>query len=162
LANSFGELTQPSPQPLVGGATAYQFSIVGPPYGGTIELWGSGVGADGNGGVGGDGATDTTMMITVQGPPNPGGGGAVGDAGTPSGPGPTGGFLPDGSAIDVDPPGVDIPDGSANGLAPDDVLHQESGCAISREKGESMSGSGLLAAGVVMVGLFLSRKRRQP
>ncbi len=162
LANSFGELTQPSPQPTVGGTTTYQFSLVGPQYGGMIELWASGMASNDNGGIGGDGATDTTMMITVVGPPNPGGGGAVGDAGSVSGPGPTGGFLPDGSAVDVDPPGVDIPDGSANGLTPDDVLRQQSGCAVSHEKGESMSGSGLLAAGVVMVGLFLSRKRRQP
>jgi hypothetical protein len=162
LANSFGELTQPSPQPTTGGTTTYQFSIVGPQYGGTIQLWASGMASNNNGGIGGDGATDTTMMITVVGPPNPGTGGAVGsDAGVTSGPGPTGGFLPDGSAVDVDPPGVDIPDGSANGLAPDDYLHQNSGTcnvALPGKGGESISGSGLLAAGLVMGSLFLSRK----
>jgi hypothetical protein len=166
LQNSFGELTQPSPQPLVSGTTTYQFTVVGPEYGGTIELWGSGVGADGNGGTGGDGATNTTMMITVNGPPNPGGGGAVGasDAGASlDAAGPTGGFLPDGSAVDVDPPGVDLPDASGNGLAPDDVLHQDSGCSIVATNGDgtNVSGTGILAAGVVMAGLFMSRKKRR-
>jgi hypothetical protein len=165
LQNSFGELTQPSPQPLVGGATTYQFTVIGPPFGGTIELWGSGVGANGNGGIGGDGATDTTMMITVNGPANPGGGGAVADAGSTVGPGPTGGFLPDGSAVDVDPPGVDLPDAAADGLAPDDVLRQDSGaCSVTNvgaDGSNHVSGAGVFAAGVVMAGLFLSRRKRR-
>jgi hypothetical protein len=167
LQNSFGELTQPSPQPTVGGTTTYQFSVIGPQYGGTIELWASGVGANGNGGVGGDGATDTSMMITVDGPANPGGGGAVGastDGGSLDAAGPTGGFLPDGSAIDVDPPGVDLPDASSDGLAADDVLRQQSGsCSVMYvgTDGAHVSGAGLFAAGVVMAGLLMSRRKRR-
>jgi hypothetical protein len=163
--NSFGELTQPAPQPTVGGTTSYSFTVTGPQYGGNIEIWVSGMGADGNGGIGGDGATDISLMVPVTGPPNPGGGGAVGsDAGSTTGPGPTGGFLPDGSAVDVDPPGVDLPDASANGLAPDDVLRQDSGACgvalVGAPGSNPLSGSGLLAAGLVRGSLFLTRRRR--
>lgn len=169
--NAFGELTQPSPQPTSAGATTYSFTVTGPQYAGTIELWGSGMASNNNGGTGGDGASNTTMMITVVGPPNPTGGGATGPVDAGSGVGPTGGFFPDGGAKDVDPPGVDLPDASAgaNGLAPDDVLHQQSGsCNVSRtltlgssDSTNSRSGTGMLAAGLVMGALVLTRRRRR-
>lgn len=160
--DEFGELTQPSPQTPSGGKTDYTFTVVGPPYGGTITLWGSGVAANGNGSVSGDGAKEATMNITVQGPPSPGGG-ATGfiDAGDGTGLG--GGFFPDGGVKDVDPSLV--PEGGAgdgtNGLSDDDTLHQNSGACSVNPHELGKAGSGLLAASLVASVLVLSTRRRR-
>ncbi|MEO8877575.1 MAG: choice-of-anchor V domain-containing protein, partial [Polyangiaceae bacterium] len=100
--DAFGELTQPSPQPTVAGATTYSFTVTGPQYAGTIMLWASGMASNNSGGTGGDGASESTMSITVTGPPNPGAGGATGVVDAGDGTGLNGGFAADGGAIDVD------------------------------------------------------------
>ena len=165
--DEFGELTQPSPQPVSGGATTYTFTVVGPPYAGTIELWGSGNAVNGNGGTSGDNAAEGTMTITVNGPPNPGGGGAVGDAGGGDGTGLTGGLLPDGGSTNGL---IALPDGgyaaptdpnAGNGLSNDDTLRQNSGTCSVTANDLGRAGSGVLASGLVVGALLLAGRRRR-
>lgn len=161
--DEFSELTQPAPQTPSGGKTDYTFTVTGPPYAGTIELWGSGVAANGNGSISGDNSAEGTMMITVVGPPNPGGGGATGNVDAGDGTGLGGGFFPDGGVKDVDP--SLLPEGGAgdngNGLSDDDTLRQNSGnCSVNpHELGRASSG--LLAAGLVVCALLLAGRRRR-
>lgn len=161
--DAFGELTQPSPQTPAGGKTDYSFTVTGPQYAGTIELWGSGVAANGNGSISGDGAKEGTMMVTVVGPPNPGGGGAVGDVDAGDGTGLGGGFFPDGGVKDVDP--SLLPEGGVgtgdNGLSDDDTLRQQSGTCSVNPNDLGKAGSGLLASGLVIGALLLSTRRRK-
>ncbi|MGH7283981.1 MAG: choice-of-anchor V domain-containing protein [Polyangiaceae bacterium] len=164
--DEFGELTQPAPQAVTGGSSVYTFTVVGPQYGGTIELWGSGNAVNGNGNTSGDNAADGTMMITVNGPPNPGGGGAVGDAGG-DGTGLNGGLLPDGGSTNGL---VALADGgyaapgdpnAGNGLTDDDTLHQQSGNCSVNGNDLGRTGSGLLASGLVVCGLLFAGRRRR-
>ncbi len=164
--SSFDELTQPSPQAVTGGATVYSFAMVAPPFAGQVQLWGSGVAVNGNGNTTGDNSTEGTMMVTVNGPPNPGGGGAVGDAGTSTrdgGEGPTGGFFPDGGIKDKDPalaPEAGV-DPNANGLTDEDTLTQNSGSCSTSPIDLGKTGGGLAAAAAVVAALALTRRRRR-
>ncbi|HEX7667079.1 MAG TPA: choice-of-anchor V domain-containing protein [Polyangiaceae bacterium] len=162
--NSFDELTQPSPQTVSGGATVYSFTMVAPAYAGQVELWGSGMAANGNGNTTGDNSSESTMMVTINGPPNPGGGGAVGDAGTTSGgEGPTGGFYPDGGVKDKDPalaPEAGV-DPNAEGLTDEDTLTQNSGSCSTSPIDLGKTGGSLAAAAGVMAALAMTRRRRR-